>query len=321
MHAVVLVGGFGTRLRPLTNTVPKAMLPIAHVPLLVRLIGQLERGRRRPRDAGPRLPARAVRRRLPRRSLRRRRASTTPSSPSRSTPPARSASPPTTPASTTRSSSPTATCSPTCRSPTSSPPTGRPAPRRRSTSSASTTRRRSASSSSTTTGGSLRFVEKPPPGTEPSNLINAGTYVLEPSVLDRIPLGRAVVDRARDVPRRRRRRALPLAGHRRLLDRRRPARALPAGQPRPRQRPPRRGVRGRSPRRRRRRDGASSSTAWSGGAVVGDGATVTGSVVLPGAVIGRRRGRRGLDRRRHRRPRTPSLVRTVVGVGRQDPRR
>ena len=35
----------------------------------------------------------------------------------------------------------------------------------------------------------MRFVEKPPPGTEPSNLINAGTYVLEPSVLDRIPLG------------------------------------------------------------------------------------------------------------------------------------
>ena len=28
-----------------------------------------------------------------------------------------------------------------------------------------------------------RFVEKPPPGTAPSNLINAGTYVLEPSVL------------------------------------------------------------------------------------------------------------------------------------------
>ena len=44
MHAVVLVGGFGTRLRPLTNTVPKSMLPIAHVPLISRLIGQLERG-------------------------------------------------------------------------------------------------------------------------------------------------------------------------------------------------------------------------------------------------------------------------------------
>jgi mannose-1-phosphate guanylyltransferase len=44
MHAVVLVGGFGTRLRPLTTTVPKSMLPIAHVPLIVRLIGQLEQG-------------------------------------------------------------------------------------------------------------------------------------------------------------------------------------------------------------------------------------------------------------------------------------
>ena len=37
-----------------------------------------------------------------------------------------------------------------------------------------------------------RFVEKPAPGTAPSNLINAGTYVLEPSVLQRIPLGRKV---------------------------------------------------------------------------------------------------------------------------------
>ena len=44
MHAIVLVGGFGTRLRPLTDTVPKSMLPVAHVPLIVRLIGQLERG-------------------------------------------------------------------------------------------------------------------------------------------------------------------------------------------------------------------------------------------------------------------------------------
>jgi mannose-1-phosphate guanylyltransferase len=37
-----------------------------------------------------------------------------------------------------------------------------------------------------------RFVEKPAPGTEPSNQINAGTYVLEPSVLDLIPAGRRV---------------------------------------------------------------------------------------------------------------------------------
>ncbi|MFM7125563.1 MAG: sugar phosphate nucleotidyltransferase [Actinomycetota bacterium] len=37
-----------------------------------------------------------------------------------------------------------------------------------------------------------RFVEKPAPGTAPSNLINAGTYVFEPSVLARIPTGRKV---------------------------------------------------------------------------------------------------------------------------------
>lgn len=37
-----------------------------------------------------------------------------------------------------------------------------------------------------------RFVEKPPPGTEQSNLVNAGTYVLEPSVITRIPAGRKV---------------------------------------------------------------------------------------------------------------------------------
>ena len=33
----------------------------------------------------------------------------------------------------------------------------------------------------------IAFVEKPPPGKAPSNWINAGTYVLEPRFLDRIP--------------------------------------------------------------------------------------------------------------------------------------
>jgi len=37
-----------------------------------------------------------------------------------------------------------------------------------------------------------RFVEKPPRGTEPSNLINAGVYVLSPKIFDYIPAGRAV---------------------------------------------------------------------------------------------------------------------------------
>jgi len=36
------------------------------------------------------------------------------------------------------------------------------------------------------------FVEKPPPGEAPTNLINAGTYVLERSVIDRVPSGRRV---------------------------------------------------------------------------------------------------------------------------------
>jgi mannose-1-phosphate guanylyltransferase len=36
-------------------------------------------------------------------------------------------------------------------------------------------------------GRVLEFVEKPPPGAAPSHWINAGTYVLEPSVLTRIP--------------------------------------------------------------------------------------------------------------------------------------
>jgi len=43
-----------------------------------------------------------------------------------------------------------------------------------------------------TEGRVLAFVEKPPAAEAPSNLINAGTYVLEPSVLDRIPEGRPV---------------------------------------------------------------------------------------------------------------------------------
>ena len=36
------------------------------------------------------------------------------------------------------------------------------------------------------------FIEKPPAGEAPTNMINAGTYVLEPSVLGRIPSGRRV---------------------------------------------------------------------------------------------------------------------------------
>jgi mannose-1-phosphate guanylyltransferase len=44
MRAVVLVGGFGTRLRPLTLSVPKPMLPIGHRPMIARLVDRLGRG-------------------------------------------------------------------------------------------------------------------------------------------------------------------------------------------------------------------------------------------------------------------------------------
>ncbi len=44
MRAVVLVGGFGTRLRPLTYTTPKPMLPIGGRPMIARLIDRLGRG-------------------------------------------------------------------------------------------------------------------------------------------------------------------------------------------------------------------------------------------------------------------------------------
>ena len=37
-----------------------------------------------------------------------------------------------------------------------------------------------------------RFIEKPPKDKAPSNLINAGVYVLSPKVFDYIPSGRAV---------------------------------------------------------------------------------------------------------------------------------
>jgi mannose-1-phosphate guanylyltransferase len=41
VKAIVLVGGEGTRLRPLTFTTPKQLLPIAGVPMIERVIGKL----------------------------------------------------------------------------------------------------------------------------------------------------------------------------------------------------------------------------------------------------------------------------------------
>jgi mannose-1-phosphate guanylyltransferase len=44
MRAVVLVGGFGTRLRPLTYTTPKPLLPVGHHTILEHVLTNLARG-------------------------------------------------------------------------------------------------------------------------------------------------------------------------------------------------------------------------------------------------------------------------------------
>lgn len=43
LTAVVMAGGYGTRLRPLTNDVPKSMLPVGGRPVLEHIIEQLQR--------------------------------------------------------------------------------------------------------------------------------------------------------------------------------------------------------------------------------------------------------------------------------------
>ncbi|HEY6651742.1 MAG TPA: sugar phosphate nucleotidyltransferase, partial [Actinomycetota bacterium] len=43
MKAVVLVGGFGTRLRPLTETVKKELLPLVDRPILDHVLDHLAR--------------------------------------------------------------------------------------------------------------------------------------------------------------------------------------------------------------------------------------------------------------------------------------
>lgn len=42
MQAVIMAGGFGTRLKPLTNNIPKPMVPIANIPILEHLITLLK---------------------------------------------------------------------------------------------------------------------------------------------------------------------------------------------------------------------------------------------------------------------------------------
>ena len=72
-------------------------------------------------------------------------------------------------------------------------------------------------------GRVIAFVEKPPPGEAPTDWINAGTYVLEPSVLGRIPAGRRVSIERETFP--------ALVGQRTLFARHSPAYWIDAGTP------------------------------------------------------------------------------------------
>ena len=139
------------------------------------------------------------------------------------------------------------------------------------------------------------FVEKPSrkelrPG-EPFR-INAGTYLLEPSAARRHPRRPRLLDRARDLPAARRRRAPVRLPERRLLARHRHPRLVPGG-------PSRRALgrgghrvaqRGRLPRPRARDVGSGASvdplSSLGAGADVGSSATVAGSVVGEQARIG-----------------------------------
>ena len=43
MQAIILAGGLGSRLRPLTGELPKPMIPVANIPLLEHTFEHLKR--------------------------------------------------------------------------------------------------------------------------------------------------------------------------------------------------------------------------------------------------------------------------------------
>ena len=103
MQALVLVGGEGTRLRPLTLTQPKPALPLVDRPFIRYMVDWLARHGVDEVVMACGFRAEALRDGARRRDRRAARRSATSRSPSRSAPPARSGSPPTRACSTTAS--------------------------------------------------------------------------------------------------------------------------------------------------------------------------------------------------------------------------
>ena len=202
MKAVVLVGGEGTRLRPLTLTTPKPLLPIANQPFLERQLAWLADARRRRGRALDGLSARRVPRALrpttsrPRRVRRRHLRYAVEDEPLGTAGAIRFAA--------DGIDERFVVCNgdvltdldlgAMVRSTTST------ARRRRSRSPQVDDPSAFGVVPTRADGEVIAFVEKPPPGKAPSNWINAGTYVLEPAFLDRIPPRAQRVDRAGDLP-------------------------------------------------------------------------------------------------------------------------
>jgi mannose-1-phosphate guanylyltransferase len=128
------------------------------------------------------------------------------------------------------------------------------------------------------------FIEKPPPGAAPTDLINAGTYVLEPAVLDRIPADQPVnVERATFPAMVADGTLFARDGHAYWIDAGTPSTYLQANLDL---------ISGRRPPAEpgahptAELDGAVVGSVVGAGAHVADGAIVSGSVVLAGAVVG-----------------------------------
>ena len=286
MRAVVLVGGFGTRLRPLTNSIPKPMLPVGQVPIIERLVENLARGGVtevtlalgfRPEPFVAAFPDGECAGVVMRYAVEPEPLDT---------------------AGAIRFAADTAGIDDTFLVANGDVLTdldvGALVAFHRAKAAEATIHLIAVPDPSAfgvvalhDDGRVERFVEKPAPGTEPSNLINAGTYVLEPSVLARIPVGQKVsIERATFPAVAADGGLYAMATEDYWLDTGRPELYLAANLDVVR------GLRRHdrcvavAPGARVAATAQITDSVIGAGAVVGDGAAVVRSVLLPGAVVG-----------------------------------